>query len=261
LADFDRQLNSESQPQINLENQFVAENTLTGTESVLEVLEISPASDEKTEPTIFSSGSRNQPESFNLDGSLWYLGIDLGTTGISATLLNRSTNVVYPLYWSAQNQPAAASLKPSFRLPAEVYLPAASVSHSEETSNPEALHSFAPVAVASEKVSDLASSNSAESQPQAETNSLYSAQLKPYLQIAIPYKNERDKWEPVLQLNEFSAGPLIWVVRSLSKLLLTLKCDRTSTTPGLTAAAVGIDEQSFQTIINNIAWCDLHLSI
>jgi hypothetical protein len=253
LADFDRQLNSESQPQINLENQFIAENTLTAAESVLEVLEISPASDEKTEPTIFSSGSTNQPESFNLDGSVWYLGIDLGTTGISATLLNRSTNVVYPLYWSAQNQPAAASLKPSFRLPAEVYLPAASVSHSEETSNPEALHSFAPVAVASEKVSDLASTNSPESQPQPETNSLYSAQLKPYLQIAIPYKNERDKWEPVLQLNEFSAGPLIWVVRSLSKLLLTLKCDRTSTTPGLTAAAVGIDEQSFQTIINNIA--------
>ncbi|MBD0301152.1 MAG: hypothetical protein ICV85_02930, partial [Tolypothrix sp. T3-bin4] len=88
LADFDRQLNSESQPQINLENQFIAENTLTAAESVLEVLEISPASDEKTEPTIFSSGSTNQPESFNLDGSVWYLGIDLGTTGISATLLN-----------------------------------------------------------------------------------------------------------------------------------------------------------------------------
>ncbi|MBD0262603.1 MAG: hypothetical protein ICV78_07730, partial [Tolypothrix sp. Co-bin9] len=117
LADFDRQLNSESQPQINLENQFIAENTLTAAESVLEVLEISPASDEKTEPTIFSSGSTNQPESFNLDGSVWYLGIDLGTTGISAALLNRSTNVVYPVYWSAEKQLAGTSLKPSFRLP------------------------------------------------------------------------------------------------------------------------------------------------
>jgi hypothetical protein len=253
LADFDRQLNSESQPQINLENQFIAENTLTAAESVVEVVEIFPASSEKTEPTAFaSSGSTNQPESFNLDGSVWYLGIDLGTTGISAALLNRSTNVVYPLYWSAEKQSAASSLKPSFRLPAEVYLPAASVSHSE-MSNPEALHSFAPVAVTSEKVSDLATSNSTESQPPAEKNSVYSAQLKPYLQIALPYKNEQDKWEPVLQLNEFSAGPLIWVVRSLSKLLLTLKCVSTSTTPGLTAAAVGIDEQSFRTIINNIA--------
>jgi hypothetical protein len=247
LADFDRQLNSESQPEINLENQFIAENTLTAAESVVEVLEIFPASTQKTEPTDeASSGSINQPDSFNLDASVWYLGIDLGTTGISAALLNRSTNVVYPLYWSAQNQPAATSLKPSFRLPAEVYLPAASVSGSEMST--EALHSLVPVAVASEKASDLTSNS-----PEAQTNSVYSAQLKPYLQIAIPYKNELDKWEPVLQLNEFSAGPLIWVVRSLSKLFLTLKCDRTSTTPGLTAAAVGIDEQSFQTIINNIA--------
>ncbi len=251
LADFDRQLNSDSQPQVNLENQFIAENTLTAAESVVEVLEILPASGEKTEPTIASSGRANQPESRNLDGSVWYLGIDLGTTGISAALLNRSTNVVYPLYWSAQNQPAATSLKPSFRLPAEVYLPAASVSGSEMST--EALHTYAPVAVASDYVSSLATSNSTEREPKAETNNLYSAQLKPYLQIAIPYKNEQDKWEPVLQLNEFSAGPLIWVVRSLSKLLLTLKSVSTSTTPGLTAAAVGIDEQSFRTIINNIA--------
>ncbi|MGI2907328.1 hypothetical protein [Tolypothrix sp. VBCCA 56010] len=248
LADFDRQLNSQSQPEINLENQFLAENTLTAAESVVEVLEIFPASSEKTEPTaLLSSGRANQPESLNLDGSVWYLGIDLGTTGISAALLNRSTNVVYPLYWSAEKQSAATLLKPSFRLPAEVYLPAASVSGSEMST--EALHSEAPVAVASPQAG-VATSNSPSL---AQTNSVYSAQLKPYLQIAIPYKNELDKWEPVLQLNEFSAGPLIWVVRSLSKLLLTLKCVSTSTTPGLTAAAVGIDEQSFRTIINNIA--------
>ncbi len=77
--------------------------------------------------------------------------------------------------------------------------------------------------------------------------------MKPYLQVAIPYKRERQKWEPVLQLNEFSAGPLIWVVRSLSKLLLTLKSEKTCTTPSLMAAAVGIGEQDFPQIINNIA--------
>ncbi len=56
-----------------------------------------------------------------------------------------------------------------------------------------------------------------------------------------------------MQLNEFSAGPLIWVVRSLSKLLLTLKSDQTSTTPSLMATAVGINEPDFPKIINNIA--------
>lgn len=49
--------------------------------------------------------------------SVWYLGIDLGTTGISAALLNRSTTEVYPLYWIAENQPETSAR--SFRLPAK----------------------------------------------------------------------------------------------------------------------------------------------
>ena len=103
------------------------------------------------------------------------------------------------------------------------------------------------------KVSDRSANTPATRPTNATINNLYSAQLKPYLQVAIPYKSERQKWEPVLQLNEFSAGPLIWVVRSLSKLLLTLKSKKTSTTPSLMAAAMGISEQDFPKIINNIA--------
>jgi hypothetical protein len=157
------------------------------------------------------------------ESAVWYLGIDLGTTGISAALLNRSNTEVYPLYWSAEEEEEADTtpLGRSFRLPAEVYLPAASV----------------PPSVT----------------PAEATHNLFSAQLKPYLHIAIPYKSDRQKWEPVLQLNEFSMVPLIWIVRSLSKLLLTLKSDRTSTTPGLTAAAVGIDGATFRNIISKVA--------
>ncbi len=158
--------------------------------------------------------------------SVWYLGIDLGTTGISATLLNRSTNEVYPLYWSAENQPEANKAL-AYRLPAEVYLP--------------------PTSFHSETESEQAASDAAAKQ------NLFSAQLKPYLQIALPYKNERQKWEPVLQFNEVSAVPLVWVVRSLSKLLLTLKSDRNSTTLGLTAAAVGLDKEIFHSLIDNLA--------
>ncbi|HIK08090.1 MAG TPA: hypothetical protein IGS40_25970 [Trichormus sp. M33_DOE_039] len=159
--------------------------------------------------------------------SVWYLGIDLGTTGISATLLNRSTGFVYPICWSAEQQPGTNTFQQSFRLPAEVYLPNTSAppKQSDESEN---------------KASHL-------------KNHLYSAQLKPYLQVAIPYKNEQQKWQPVLQFNEFSAGPLIWVVRSLSKLLLTLKADRDSTTQGLIATAVGLDDSTFHNIIAQIA--------
>ncbi len=152
----------------------------------------------------------------NIGDFVWYLGLDLGTTGISATLFNRSTTEVYPLYWSTENQQQAASKTRTFRLPAEVYLPSA--------------------------------------QEQNTTNSnLFSAQLKPYLQIALPYKNAEQKWEPMLQFNEVVTVPLVWVVRSLSKLLLTLKSDRSSTTLGLTAAGVGLDQQIFHSAINNLA--------
>ncbi|QIR40126.1 hypothetical protein HCG51_27700 [Tolypothrix sp. PCC 7910] len=210
-------------------------------------LDFSPIIEKKKEettatadPLLSGAPSLNQPQPApqNTPESNWYLGIDFGTTGISAALLNRSTCVVYPIYWSAENPAGGSSFQQSFRLPAEVYLPTAS----------------APASVAPEKLSDnLAITPTPPKSDSKLKNTLYSAQLKPYLQVAIPYKSARQKWEPVLQFNDFSAGPLVWVVRSLAKLLLTLKSDRQSTTQGLTAAAVGLKEPTFRNIINNIA--------
>ncbi|MGM3305730.1 hypothetical protein ACSQ6I_07000 [Anabaena sp. WFMT] len=177
--------------------------------------------------------------------AVWYLGIDLGTTGISAALLNHSRLVVYPIYWSAETQLGETAFEQSFRLPAEVYLPTASIPHSEAES--------AETGVAQAQISDHVAQNSTGSRSTSELQQhLYSAHLKPYLHVAIPYKNTQQKWEPVLQLNEFSAGPLIWVVRSLSKLLLTLKSAQASTTPALIAHAVGIDTETFADIINKV---------
>jgi hypothetical protein len=257
LANFDGMLNSQSSlitswvksnnlnHQEQLEKETATEElTATSAKAIPQVeaeLDFSPIIEKKKESTTGDSANSsispaqnlNHPESAeNILQSRWYLGIDLGTTGISATLLNSSTCVVYPIYWTAESQGGASSFPQSFRLPAEVYLPTASVPQTG-TENTEA---------------DVTAKS-----PEPVKNTPYSAQLKPYLQLAIPYKSARQKWEPVLQFNEFSAGPLVWVVRSLSKLLLTLKSDRQSTTQGLTAAAVGLDEQSFRTIINNIA--------
>ena len=174
------------------------------------------------QPSIPNDENNHLVPEDNLN-TTWYLGIDIGTTGISAALLNHSKLVVYPIYWSAENQSGDASFQQSFRLPAEVYLPTNSTSHQVKNGQ-------------------------SESSPH-----LYSAQLKPYLQIAVPYQQERQKWEPMLQLNEFSAGPLIWVVRSLSKLLSTLRASQTSTTPALIANAVGMNIPTFSKVIKNIA--------
>ncbi|WP_066375097.1 hypothetical protein [Anabaena sp. CA = ATCC 33047] len=215
-------------PEVSSVNQISAPQTQTS-------LEVTPATEKKKEATIdtpeaavVTPGStiNNTADAPDTLDSLWYLGIDLGTTGISAALLNRSTGVVYPICWSAEHQPGDNSFQQSFRLPAEVYLPTTSAPPGDTDSSQT---------------------------PEHLKNHPYSAQLKPYLQVAIPYKNQQQKWEPVLQFNQFCAGPLIWVVRSLSKLLLTLKADRYSTTQGLIATAIGLDQHSFQSIINNVA--------
>lgn len=274
LANFHRQLNSDLESATNLENsqesvaeiqatiptilpegqpenleKFTNSFLVTGVEANLDLDTKTEKKKQETnsisESSLPANSSINNTEvSTNVLQSVWYLGIDLGTTGISAALLNSSSLVVHPIYWSAENSQGTTSFQQSFRLPTEVYLPTASVPQGENDSI-EAHEQTAPAAVAQDKNPTPPRSDS--------TNNLYSAQLKPYLQVAIAYKSERQKWEPVLQLNEFSAGPLIWVVRSLSKLLLTLKCDRGSTTPGLIAAAVGIKEQDFSQIINHIA--------
>ncbi|MBR8838447.1 MAG: hypothetical protein DSM106950_31730 [Stigonema ocellatum SAG 48.90 = DSM 106950] len=248
LAEFDAALNFYLQPATNLENPETAQKQSDGELHLNTTQAVFAEAEKKKEVTIESDDSvisiSNSTESLHILDSVWYLGIDLGTTGISAALLNRSTTEIYPLYWSAQNQPQAA-IKRSFRLPAEVYVPTASVTYSE-TESKEVIEQTIPAAVGEELVPDnLATS--------AGTQNLFSAQLKPYLQVAIPYKSERQKWEPVLQLNEFSTVPLVWIVRSLSKLLLTLKSDAHSTTIDLTAGAVGQSQQTLRSIINNLA--------
>jgi CHASE3 domain sensor protein len=256
LADFDQQIGSSWQPTSPVESVpkvGLTENISSTPLDAVELpeletqVEMNPVSEKKKEATISASLNSlltglkvndTAADANRVFDSVWYLGIDLGTTGISAALLNRATSIVYPICWSAETQANTNTFQESFRLPAEVYLPTTTTSHSEgeNTGNSE---QTSPTSVA--QGNDTASQN------------LYSTQLKPYLQVAIPYKRERQKWEPVLQLNEFAAGPLIWVVRSLSKLLLTLKSNQTSTTPALIANAIGLDGQSYTNIINNLA--------
>jgi hypothetical protein len=249
LASFDGEINALLHPFTQTENQAQAETepNLSTIEPQAK-LEKNVVTEEIDASSVFISGSTNN----DARKSIWYLGIDLGTTGISAALLNRSTTQVYPLYWSAtQTQEEATSIKRSFRLPAEVYLPTASVSGGEtESSFPQ--ENTAPAVVAEEKVSENITTGSGSPHSGVATHNLFSAQLKPYLQIALPYKSEGQKWEPVLQLNESFSVPLVWVVRSLSKLLLTFTSDRSSTTLGLTAAAVGLEQETFRDIINEI---------
>jgi hypothetical protein len=223
----------EQQQQESTLTQVQVAETEKKKQDTTDILEIVLPSDSNFVEKKESDGSESN--------SAWYLGLDLGTTGISAVLFNFSKKVAYPIYWEAQNQPNAQTKV--FRLPAEVYLPptAYSSGHQLETENKQA------------DSNDAATQREAAKSASTRVQNLFSATLKPFLHVAVPYKNECSKWEPVLQCNEVATVPLVWVVRSLSKLLLTLKSDRSSTTLGLTAAAVGLEEQIFHKAIDNLA--------
>lgn len=185
-----------------------------------------------TEPEVISisqssDGDDAQNAAADSEETVWYLGIDIGTTGISATLMNRTTTELYPIYWSAESGIDIDISKRTFRLPSEVYLPSNST------------------------VNTAISENSAGNTKQQVSQ--FTAQLKPYLQVALAYRNDRNSWEPTLQLNEMATVSLAWIMRSLSKLFLTLKSDKQSTTIGLTAAAVGLPSEEFTEIIDNLS--------
>ncbi|MEY3222315.1 MAG: hypothetical protein RLZZ203_1171 [Cyanobacteriota bacterium] len=241
LANFDQPLNSLPLPTPELKTETQTDNITIVTSPETDSSSTTPTYIEAKKETFSQSPVTNQQSSITAsqvsiphDGNndlvdrhhvdpTWYLAIDIGTTGISAALLNRSKLVIYPIYWSAEQQDGSSTFQQSFHLPAEVYLPNNSASNQRKNSGETAVPHIC------------------------------SAQLKPFLQIAVPYQQERQKWEPMLQLNEFCAGPLIWVVRSLSKLLLTLRSSQTSTTPALIANALGMNHANFSTVIKNIS--------
>ncbi len=73
---------------------------------------------------------KKQEEISNLKSKTenWYLGIDFGTTGLSAAILNCNNGRVYPIYWqkmeekSVGNSAKNASKKLTFKLPSKVQL-------------------------------------------------------------------------------------------------------------------------------------------
>jgi hypothetical protein len=121
----------------------------------------------------------------------WYLGIDFGTTGLSAALLNGKTRQVYPITWSMAGQMDES--EPLFRLPAEVYL--------QQENSESATFLMTP-----ERESRILLKN-----------------FKQYLKIGLPYySSETGNWEPAIQQSNH-AVPLHWVGKALQALLSTLK--------------------------------------
>ncbi len=166
-----------------------------------------------------------------LPGTLWCLGIDVGTTAISAVLLHYQTGQTYPLVWqetdTAHEQPLAS-------LPAIAYLSASQLQQAPEA--PDALGYQALEALSTR---------------QAEMPSgLLLSNIKPYLNAGTPYLNEQTQtWEPVLQWSDQQPLALRWHHQALVALLEILQ----GKTAGLTVIAPTLTVETLQAAIANLS--------
>ncbi len=158
------------------------------------------------------------------------MGIDLGSVGISAALLDRETNQQYPIFWQG-TAPDGTPIT-VLRSPTIVYLSAEQLNGIPET--PMAVGELAlkvRSAMADHPSSGLLLSN-----------------LRHLLTVAVPYiAPQKQTWEPVVQWSDTQSISLAWVKQSVTALLSTLKPDP------LTVSAQGLSSDELQTALSRLA--------
>ncbi|WP_137454982.1 hypothetical protein [Halomicronema hongdechloris] len=178
----------------------------------------------------------------------WFLGLDIGTTGLSAVLLNRADGQVYPLYWIDSTLADSVAEK-IFRLPAVVSIAA----DSGDTSMPWRVRSHGMAALAVNWAEEA-----------AHPYRLLTA-MKPLLQLGIPYQApDTQHWQPQLPWPEGDPLPLQAVQLGLQSLLQTLTPSQGT---ALVLGATDLDQQSLHQAISHLqgvivnypaAWSDTY---
>ncbi len=128
----------------------------------------------------------------------WFLGIDIGTTGLSAVLINQVSEQVYPLCWSA-----AGDKSNRFRLPAIARM------IKRDRHQPGLGEQIGEVGTAA---------------LQADDNRLL-RHIKPLLKVGIPHGSAGEPW---VQWSDLGALPLQEVQSALSELLKSLGAHQAS---------------------------------
>ncbi|MBE9139404.1 hypothetical protein IQ254_19755, partial [Nodosilinea sp. LEGE 07088] len=155
---------------------------------------------------------------------LWFLALDVGTTGLSAVLLERREGDVYPLYW-IDNAISGATADKFFRLPTM-----ASVTAADDRGDRQ-IHAVGSSAL-------TVSWGDADATDQG---TVLLKAIKPYLKVGIPLA--ADEAQPQVQWSEGDRLPLHIFQDSLQQLLSTLA---QGLAPGaaFTVGAVGLDHSA-----------------
>jgi hypothetical protein len=187
--------------------------------------------------------------SVDLNNAIWYLGIDFGTTGVSAVLLNRATAQRYPLFWSNElhiSQEQLQTVNPQlairssaaaiFRLPAITY------------SGEAASKLFVKFPVTPIIVGSLAA-KLANDQP-----GIFLENFKPYLNIGIPfYCPDQQQWQPQIKLPNQQLVSLYWVRRTLQAMLATISPRSTLPEAVMKVGAVGLPPSTLSLALGKLA--------
>ncbi|MEM6353727.1 MAG: hypothetical protein AAF766_23520, partial [Cyanobacteria bacterium P01_D01_bin.14] len=155
----------------------------------------------------------------------WFLGIDFGTGGLSAVLMNRVNGAAHPLYWSYRG--SNASGENTFRLPTVAAL-------QNSGGGPELQAVGVAALIEAAKDTNLQLLNT----------------LKPLLRVGIPHQIEAGQWEPVIQWSDEQLVSLQKICTSVQALLTLL---RQSTGTPLELDAVGLGHGQVHQVL-----ADLH---
>ncbi len=179
-------------------------STLPTAEPTIEIPELTP-DDESEAATVLApspvglpmppASGTLPPSALDVEGS-WFLGLDVGATGLSAVLMNRQTGQVYPLYW----QTATEETK-HFRLPAMAVMISA-----QDT-----------VAVGYDALGDLESLLDAAGSDTPELIGVN--RLKPLLKVAVGHGQTLPTSEPWLRWSDTVELPMLQVVQAMVALL------------------------------------------
>lgn len=159
--------------------------------------------------------------------NIWYLGIDIGTSGLSAALLNREKGEVYPIYWMAASSSSVSNnpIARSFRLPTTVYR------------SPENGEWIVGADSGNDEINDEIN----------DETGLWLSNFKPYLKIGLigcRKSAQMKRWQPIVQYTQQDAIPLSWMLSALQALLVTLTSK---------VGAEGLERRELDTAIGELA--------
>lgn len=136
------------------------------------------------DPSQYTLPQATPISSTALNSDTWYLGVDFGTTGVAAVLLNQTTGELYPLHWQQHHESLPTIT--NHRLPTGVYgIPDAAIPKGEAYANEQETTTMYAVGLGVPE--DM------------ESGQVLCQNFKPYLDMGIPTWLG-SSWQPILRL-------------------------------------------------------------